>query len=348
MNWSQFFYRYPYQLVWNLRKFFFKKDAGQIDFLCGNIVDYICFKNIHQLMPEVRIVARNSRVKAELEKYGIEAVLYPTFPQVIIMARHLTRKYPHPKIIKIGMTHGAYNFKKLISPKYYNAFDLYLFTSETKLKEAQEAGIHSGAAVGYSKLDRAFSGKNIDLNAYQKKLNLDKSRKTIIFSSTWDKKGYSAIDMWYKDIGKLTAKYNVLVTLHPWVTKEKMERIKNTPGVKYIEDKDILPYLMLSDVMVGDTSSILGEFCALDKPLITFEIPLVGRMTEETRKMLTDISFRVKSFEKLENILPQALANPELHQEKRAKYNNIMFDQLDGKASERAVKKIKKIIKDKS
>jgi predicted Ser/Thr protein kinase len=70
-------------------------------------------------------------------------------------------------------------------------------------------------------------------------------------------------------------------------------------------------------------------------------------MTEETRKMLTEISFRVKNFEELENILPQALANPGFHQEKREKYNNIMFDRLDGKASERAAEKIKKIIREK-
>jgi CDP-glycerol glycerophosphotransferase (TagB/SpsB family) len=103
---------------------------------------------------------------------------------------------------------------------------------------------------------------------------------------------------------------------------------------------------MISDLMIGDTSSILGEFCALDKPLITFEIPLVGRMTEETKTMLEDISFRVKNFDELIKTIPIALKNKNLHQKARKKYNKIMFDQLDGKASERAVRIIKEVVRE--
>jgi hypothetical protein len=318
----------------------------QIDFLCGNIIDYICFKNIYELMPEIRITARNRSIKKQLQKYGIDAPIYPTFPDVIIMARHLTRKYPVKNMRKIGMTHGAYNFKKLISAKEDNAFDKYIFTSSHKEKEARELGVKCGTAVGYPKIDKAFSGEEFNLDIYKRKLRLDPQKNTIIFSATWDKKGYAAIDKWYDQLDKLVDDYNVLVTVHPWTSPTKIGVIKKTKGVKYIEDKDILPYLMIADLMIGDTSSILGEFCALDKPLITFEIALVGRMTTETKNMLEEISFRVNNFTELINIIPVALSKKDFHAQARAKYNKIMFDSLDGKASERAVKIIKEVIGD--
>ena len=345
MNFSQYFIQIPYQLGWKVSKFFRKET--RIDFLCGNIVDYVCFKNIHELMPEVRIVARNRKVKKQLLGYNIKAGIYPNFPDVIIMARHLTRKYPVKKIIKIGMTHGAYNFKKLISPSEYNAFDLYFFTSSAKEKEARGIGIQSGKPIGYPKLDKAFSKDYFELESYKKKLQLDESKPTLIFSATWDKKGYSAIDQWYQRLNELTSDYNVLVTVHAWTSQEKIEKIKKTKNVKYIEDKNILPYLMIADLMIGDTSSILGEFCALDKPMITFEIPLVKRMTEETKNMLEEISFRIKTFDEIPKKILQALQKPNFHKEKRAYYNKIMFDILDGKASKRAKDSIRKLIKEK-
>jgi len=334
--------KYPYKIAWYISRLFHK--GMQIDFLCGNIVDYICFKNIYALMPNIRIIARNKKVKKQLSQYGIDAPVYPNFPDVIIMARHLTRKYPVKKIKKIGMRHGAYHFKDFINKKKYNAFDIYFVTSKSEQKAAIARGIVKTVPIGFPKIDNAFKNNNLD--KYKAKLNINPHLNTIIFSATWDKKGYAAIDKWYDKLDRLVDKYNVLVTVHPWTSKGKIAKIKNTEGVKYIEDKDILPYLMISDLMIGDTSSILGEFCALDKPLITFEIPLVGRMTEETKTMLEDISFRVKNFDELIKTIPIALKNKNLHQKARKKYNKIMFDQLDGKASERAVRIIKEVVRE--
>jgi hypothetical protein len=342
MNISSYLFKIPYQILWRVHKFIHQKK--QVDFLCGSIVDYICFQNIHILLPHIRIVARNKKVQQELLAYGIKASLYPNFPDVIIMARHLTRKYPVKAIKKIGMTHGAYNFKKLISVNEYNAFDKYIFTSSHKEKEARRLGINCGTAVGYCKMDKAFSEKKLVTSVQEQKLKLDPEKKTIIFTATWDKKGYSAIEKWYRRLSELTDDYNVLVTVHSWTSKQKINTIKKTKNIKYIVDKNILPYLLLSDLMIGDTSSILGEFCALNKPIITFKIPLVGRMTEETQNLLEDISFRISDFEELKAVLPFALENSNFHEKNRKKWNQIMFDDLDGKASIRAVEIIQKII----
>ncbi len=344
MNWSRFFNYVPYRIAWNIKQLF--RSKMQIDFLCGNIVDYICFQNIHELMPEVRVIARNKEIQKELQQYGVNAKRYPSFPDVIIMARHLARKYPDPKIKKIGMRHGAYHLKNFINKKKYNAFDQYFVTSKEEVKTAEKKGITSCRPIGFPKLDHAFHPGYYEdkIKQLKKNLSLDDNKKTIIFTATWDKKNYAAIDHWYHRLSEISDNYNVMVTVHPWTSAKKIEIIKDTKGINYINDKNIVPYLIIADLMVGDTSSILAEFCALDKPIITIKIPLSGRITKKTEQLLSAISYRVNNFEELLKKIPYALTHPNELQNNRKKYNEIMFDKLDGNASQRAVSAIKEII----
>jgi len=52
--------------------------------------------------------------------------------------------------------------------------------------------------------------------------------------------------------------------------------LRRMKGIHFVEDPDILPYLILADCLIGDTSSIIAEFCALDKPIVTFSVPAAG------------------------------------------------------------------------
>ena len=345
MNYSKIIFSVPYKIVWKIVSVFRKKQ--QIDFLCGNIVDYICFKDVHEVMPEVRIVARNKKVKKVLHKYGIDSVVYPTFPSVIIMARHLTRKYPSKNLKKIGMRHGAYHFKDFINRKEYNAFDKYFVTSKKEVEIALSKGITSTVAVGFPKIDSLFNG-NLDIYKVKSDLfstlNLDNNKKTILFTATWNKNGYSAIDGWYDQLHRLTSTYNVLVTTHHLISKDKIERIKETKDVIYLADKDIMKYYTVADVMIGDISSIIAEFCALDKPIVTFKVKETKRFTSEIIEMLDEITYRIDSFQDLIDILPTALESPMFHSDKRAFYNTVMFDELDGLASIRAKDEILSLV----
>jgi hypothetical protein len=331
----------PFCLAWRILKQFRKKE--QVDFFCGGYVDYICFRGIHRQISDIRIVARNRKTQKELAEYGVRSVLFPTFPDMVIMARHAAYKYPASGIIKIGMRHGAYHFKDFVAAHKYNAFNLFLFTSVQEVKQAERKGIINGKAIGFPKIDPMFNG-NItanDLVSLKEKLNLDANKKIVIFTATWDKKGYSAVDKWISRVEELTDEYNVLVTVHPWLTPYKKAVLANYTHIRYILDKDIMPYLMIADVMVADISSIIAEFCALDKPVVTFCIPEIRRFTAEIRQMLEEISFRVDSFDDLKIALLEAVKKPNLHAEKRSYYNQLMFDNLDGQASKRAIEVIR-------
>lgn len=340
MNYSQYFLYVPYCLTWYVYRFcrtVFRKDM-KIIFYCGTAIDYAVFKNVHRFLPEVEVIAKNTKVRKELKKiFKIESSLYPSFPDVLIMNRHTARKFPGKKMLKFGLRHGAYHFKDFVSPKRYNAFDVYFVTSETEARLARERGIRSAVPGGFPKIDDAFNGRitKEQLTELKNKLGFDNNKPTVIFTATWENSRMSRVDKWAERLDEITNDYNILASLHPWVSEKYYTILRNNPQISFIETRDVLPYLMISDVMVADMSSIIAEFCALDKPLITFKIFEGKRISQEVVSMLEQISFRVESFEDIIEALDKAVHYPHKHSAQRQKFNKIMFDKLDGKAGEK-------------
>ena len=351
MNYSQYIIYIPYTIAWGICRLYrklFKKEKSVV-FYCGAVVDYIVLKNVLKHVPDVKIIAKKKKVQKELrQKYGVKNCgLYPAFPDVIVMARHVARKFPGSKLVKIGTRHGAYHFKDFVSAKRYNRFDKFFVTSQKEVELAAQKGITSAVAVGFPKLDGAFDGSLTEkkLDNYRERLNLDKSKSTIIFTATWERSRMSAVDKWAHRLGELTDDYNVLVTLHPWVSQKYVGIIKNTQKIHYIADWDILPYLMISDVMIADMSSIIAEFCALDKPIVGYRVTEGTRLSAEIQRMLKDISHQVDTFEEMKAAIKRGLKTPNELSAARQKYNKIMFDELDGNAGKRAADIIKSYLK---
>jgi CDP-glycerol glycerophosphotransferase (TagB/SpsB family) len=334
----------PYRFIWHILKFFNKNP--KVIFYCGDLLDYVVFEPVQKYLPRIPIVAKNRSVQKELADYGVNSSVYPSFPECVIMCRHALHKFPEPNIQKIGMRHGAYHFKKFTKASRYNAFDIYMVTSQKEVELAQKMGIHSTKAMGFPKLDPAFDGtyNQNALNHYRKKANIDDTKSTVIFTATWNKSGMSAIEKWVDKIGALSDKYNVLASVHPWTSAEFKETLRTTTGVYFIEEPHVLPYLMIADVFVGDTSSIIAEFCALDKPIITFRVPETRRSLEEIRKMLQEISIQIDKFEEVPQALEYSLNHPDEKSELRQKYNQIMFYNLDGNAGKRAAEAIAELV----
>ncbi len=93
---------------------------------------------------------------------------------------------------------------------------------------------------------------------------------------------------------------------------------------------------MIADIFVGDYSSIIGEFCAFDKPIITFKVPESDRTIPDVIKMIKDISIQINSFDQLNKAIEHSLKFPNEKSDQRKMANKILFDNLDGKAGYRA------------
>ncbi len=341
---AYYIYKYPYKLGWYLAKLF--KKQHELVFYCADPLDYEMFLPIQKYLPEIEIIAKNSKTRNYLDNKGIAYLRMPTFPKAVVMARHAPHKFPVKEIIKIGFDHGLYQFKKWTSPENYNRFNRYFVSSPEQVKNAEALGITTTKAIGYPKLDNAFNEtyNNTYLDKIRTQLNLDKNKATIIFTSTWNVDGLSALDRWIDRVGELTKKYNVLITVHTWTEKSKLEKLKKIKNAFFLDSFDVTPYLMIADVFVGDYNSLIGEACALDKPIITFKVPESKRTIDAIVKMIKNISIQINNFNEIETAIEQSLTNPTERAHERKKANEIMYLALDGKAGKRAADEILSLV----
>ena len=280
------------------------------------------------------------------EEKNIKYKRLPSFPKAVVMGRQTPFKFPVDKIIKIGFDHGLYQFKRWTSARNYNDFDVYFVSSGEQVKTALSRGINSVKAIGYPKLDNAFNGvyNREFLEKLKAKKGIDQAKKTLIFTTTWNVAGLSAIEKWIDKIELLSVKYNILVTVHTWTMQLYVDKLRSSDKIIFLEDYDVTPYLMISDLLVGDYSSIIGEFCAFDKPIITFKVPDSDRTIPEIQKLLKNISAQVNNFDELKNAIAKSFENPVEKSKQRQEANEILFYELDGQAGQRAADEINRLL----
>ncbi|MBN1300951.1 MAG: CDP-glycerol glycerophosphotransferase family protein [Melioribacteraceae bacterium] len=344
---SEILFKLPYFIYSILYKYLGKSKNAV--FYCHDIHDYYVLNPVQKYLSNIPFVVRDLATHKLLADKGIKSGIYPVATDAVIMARHAFYKFPLKNIVKIGLRHGPYHFKRMISPVRYNKFDLFLFTSNAELQQSESIGIRCGEAVGYPKIDPLFDetfNENY-LYEFKRKLFNEPDKKTIMFSATWNKSGMSAIERWFNKLDNLTDEYNIVVTCHPLTNGLYKSVLRSNQKIVFTENESLLPYYLITDLFVSDTSSIIAEFAVLDKPIITFIVNKAGRLDDEIINIISEVSFRVETFQELVKIIPYALSNPDKHSDKRNYYSGLMLDKLDGKAGERAANLIREFLSSK-
>ena len=339
---SYYILKLPYTIIFNLLTLL--KLNNYFAAYIGDELDYYIMEPVLRFIPELKLISKNKRIQHYLADKGLISTLLPAFPKGVLMCRLAAHKFPATKMVKIGMRHGPYHFKSLSNKRNYLLFDQFIFTSEHEARIAQESEIINGIGIGYPKLDKAFNGE-IDqnmINELKVQMGFDNSKKTLLFTSTWEGSGMSAIDKWYNKLYLLAEDYNILVSLHPWTSKKYRYEIEKSRNITLIRGYDTTPYIMIADICIGDTSSILGDCCALDKPIITFEVDTAHRTTPEITELIKSFSISIKDFDELIPAIKQYENTPDLKKGERKKANDIMFSNLDGSASKKAAEFIRK------
>ncbi len=221
-------------------------------------------------------------------------------------------------------------------------FDLYLtqgpyFTNRfNELKK-----IHKDFDVietGWPKLDIYYK-KHESFNAEKQHLiDTHKSKKIILYAPTFSPKLTSApfLIEEIKDLAK-NKEYLVLLKFHPLMDKKwifEYEQLANTTeNIIFLKDKDITKFLIISDLIVSDTSSVVYEFLLLNKPVITFN------------SISTQISWKnLKTYKNLDKEVTETLSKD--HYAKFRK--NIIKDYHpyeDGKSARRMVEAVVNYLK---
>ncbi|MDR0306230.1 MAG: CDP-glycerol glycerophosphotransferase family protein [Chitinispirillales bacterium] len=345
MVFSYYINRPIYAAAWYFLRIFRGKKRCVL--YCEDAFDILLFKNVGRHLGNVEIVAKNKSVRSNLKKLGYEHVsTMPSFPDAVIMFRNMAWKFPCKKIVKIGFKHGAYNFKAHSKAQYYNMFNLFFLTSNNEAERVKKSGVTAELAAAYPKIDSIFDGSITadHLKELSEKIGLDPDKKTLLFSSTWDGSGMSAIDKWYDKISSLKSRFNLLVTVHDWMSGSYKNALRENRDIFFIEELDRIKYIMLADVCVNDTSSLIAECCLLNKPLVTFKTAQTSRTLPDVIELIEKISLRIDRFDELEGAVDLLLKNGGLFAKERAEAAKIMFDTPDGLAGKRAAEKIVELV----
>ncbi|MFA8433520.1 MAG: CDP-glycerol glycerophosphotransferase family protein [Marinifilaceae bacterium] len=181
--------------------------------------------------------------------------------------------------VKIQISHGYECGEK----RYFRIrdyFDLYLtqgpyFTEGYKkaLKHKRKAEV---IETGWSRRDKILQDKN-KYDAYkQELLSKHKKKKIALYAPTFPP-SITSLPYMQEGIQRFVQeREDVLLILkfHPLTDKkwmEEYEKIANSnENMIWMADVDINKFLLISDVMISDSSSVVFEFLFLDKPVITY------------------------------------------------------------------------------
>ena len=179
--------------------------------------------------------------------------------------------------VKTQVFHGLAGEKKgHFRIRHY--FDLYLsqgpyFTN--KFMELSEK--HKNFEVietGWSKLD--IYGNNRDLYNAEKDALLEqyKAKNILLYAPTFSPSLTSAPFLKSEFEQIASNKDNlILIKFHDLMQQELIDAYNELAtkyeNIVFVEDRNILKYLLISDLMISDTSSVVYEFLLLNKPVIT-------------------------------------------------------------------------------
>jgi CDP-ribitol ribitolphosphotransferase len=181
--------------------------------------------------------------------------------------------------VKTQVFHGLAGEKKGHF-RIRNYFDLYLtqgpYFTRWFSKAAAKHKDFSVVETGWPKLD--VYGKELHKYDSDKLFLLKKSKakKIILYAPTFSPSLTSAPHLLtqIEELAK-SKEYLVLIKFHDLMAEDMIDSYKKLSmsfeNVLFIEERNIIKYLLIADLMISDTSSVVYEFLLLDKPVITFK-----------------------------------------------------------------------------
>ncbi len=214
--------------------------------------------------------------------------------------------------------------------------------------------------IGLPKLDFYFQGRYNDKRRILEKWGLDTQKKTVLFAPTYKP---TCLYLIKNDIFEQTQDYNLIIKLHPysWMGKyasHRQHRIYERRVNKYpnavllpFDEYNIVPYYAVADTVISEASSTVFDFLALKKFGIIFDLPCDKLkhsdgdplLEIDNREFLKGAFIHIDSGKQIRQAINIAL-NPTDDMIKIANhYRDRYFYKLDGKASERFVKKMEEL-----
>ncbi|WP_347924868.1 CDP-glycerol glycerophosphotransferase family protein [Pontimicrobium sp. SW4] len=130
--------------------------------------------------------------------------------------------------------------------------------------------------TGWPKLDIYGRDKTIYNNEKNNLIKKHTSKYVLLYAPTFSPKLTSApfLIEQIKKLADNNSNYLIFLKFHPLMDKQWLknyqELANTTPNVIFQTEKNIVKFLLMADILISDTSSVIYEFLLLDKPAITF------------------------------------------------------------------------------
>lgn len=227
--------------------------------------------------------------------------VYKFSPEVIFVPCNVV-PYDLPGV-KIQISHGYECGEK----RYFRIrdyFDLYLtqgpyFTEGYKksLKNRKKAEV---VETGWSRRDSILRDVN-KYDAYKEELLREHGKKKIVLYAPTFPPSITSLPYMQEGIQRFVEERDdvlLILKFHPLTDPKWMkdyETIANSnKNIIWMADVDINKFLLISDVMISDSSSVVFEFLFLDKPVITYK----NASPEKYWRDITDPLQLAEAFEK--------------------------------------------------
>lgn len=238
--------------------------------------------------------------------------------------------------VKVQLFHGL-GVEKEAHFAIRHFFDIYLtsgpfVTNRFNQLRKKHHDYFDVIETGWPKVDYILSFKSIQLKQV---FQIPKSSNVILYAPTFSSKMESASDLIDYIPQMINENEFWFLKFHELMPDKIIEQYKLIlPQNAYIIPKkaDITPYLIDSDIMISDTSSVIYEFMILNKPVITYKT--IAR---------EDKGINITNHNELRSAIDKLTANPGILAEHIKKHINEINPYLDGKIAERIINSLEKI-----
>jgi len=194
--------------------------------------------------------------------------------------------------------------------------------------------------IGYPKIDNFFNS-GFDTKHFKKQVGLDESRKTVLYSPTWDDPdGYSSFSLYISSLINNLKELNLIIKTHPntfkyrpWkILKAYILKFKRRNCFLYPGSDSILPFMAISDILITDISSVSHEYLPFKKPMV-FLNPRPGYNIPEEHTWIWRCGDVVENGKNIYSVIKDNLKNPMKYKIEREKALKQIFLDFDGKSA---------------
>jgi len=255
---------------------------------------------------------------------------HPDF--VLCPGNHVDFRMPG---LKVQLFHGV-GVEKKSHFEIRHFFDVYctsgpFVTERFKALQIKYKYFHV-IETGWPKFDHLLNPANLFSGPPE---GLDEGKRVILYAPTFSRRLESASTLSDTLLAILKEDEHLLIKFHELMPQDLKDKFlhHNNHRIKIIEEGDITPWLHMANLMISDTSSVVYEFMALRKPVITYR-----------SKSLEEKALNIQNPHELRSAIDLLWEQPDFEASKRWQYLSMVNPYLDGKASERILNALDEIL----